>query len=89
MPVDLERAAGLATTRDHADAVLRAALARRSAEELHVEIETYTWNVLPESAGAPTDGAAVIDGLEREYRHVLDLLGAEGWSPGKNAPARV
>lgn len=89
VPVDLERAAGLATTRDHADAVLRAALARRSAEELHVEIETYTWNVLPESAGAPTDGAAVIDGLEREYRHVLDLLGAEGWSPGKNAPARV
>ena len=62
---------------------------RPSAEELHVEIETYTWNVLPESAGAPTDGAAVIDGLEREYRHVLDLLGAEGWSPGKNAPARV
>ena len=89
VPVDLERAAGLATTRDHADAVLRAALARPSAEELHVEIETYTWNVLPESAGAPTDGAAVIDGLEREYRHVLDLLGAEGWSPGKNAPARV
>ena len=89
VPVDLERAAGLATTRDHADAILRAALARPSAEELHVEIETYTWNVLPESAGAPTDGAAVIDGLEREYRHVLDLLGAEGWSPGKNAPARV
>lgn len=89
VPVDLERAAGLATTRDHADAVLRAALARPSAEELHVEIETYTWNVLPESAGAPTGGAAVIDGLEREYRHVLDLLGAEGWSPGKNAPARV
>lgn len=89
VPVDLERAAGLATTRDHADAVLRAALARPSAEELHVEIETYTWTVLPESAGAPRDGAAVIDGLEREYRHVLDLLGAEGWSPGKNAPARV
>lgn len=89
VPVDLERAAGLATTRDHADAVLRAALGRPSEDELHVEIETYTWSVLPEGAGAARDAGSVIDGLEREYRHVLDLLGQEGWSPEKNAPARV
>lgn len=76
VPVDLAEAAGLGTTRDHADAVLAAALAR-PADELHVEIETYTWDVLP-GAGALQRGA-LLDGLEGEYRHVLARLAAQGF----------
>jgi len=45
-------------------------------DELHVEIETYTWNLLPGSARGSGD---LIDGLEREYRHVLSLLASAGW----------
>lgn len=76
VPVDLDETAGLGTTRDHADEVLAAALAL-PAEELHVEIETYTWNVLP-GAGARDQGA-LLDGLTAEYRHVLARLAAAGF----------
>ena len=79
VPVDLERAGGsvggLATTRDLADELLAGLLARPKrwgTQELHVEIETYTWNVLPSAARGPGD---LVDGLEREYRHVLGRLG--------------
>lgn len=51
VPVDLTNAAGLATTRAAADATLAEALAnpaRWGTTELHVEIETYTWDVLPD-----------------------------------------
>lgn len=89
VPVDLERAAGLATTRDHAAAVLRAALARPCEDELHVEIETYTWSVLPDPAGGAPSAAAILDGLEREYAHVIGLLEGEGWRRAKNVEARV
>lgn len=88
LPVDLAdlRREGLAlegvrTTRAHADAALAAALARPArwgTDELHVEIETYTWSVLPsEARGA----GALVDGLEREYAHVLSRLAAAGWRP--------
>ena len=82
VPVDLElgpEAAGLRTTRPEADLALQAALAapdRWGSRELHVEIETYTWNVLDPSLRGP---GALIEGLEREYRHVLERLGAAGW----------
>ena len=45
--------------------------------ELHVEVETYTWSVLPAS-GRP--GGSLVDGLERELRHVEALLRGAGWS---------
>ncbi len=81
VPVDLDTlgASGLSTTRDYADRVLALQLAapeRWPSRELHVEIETYTWDVLPrEARGA----GALVDGLEREYRHVLAQLAASGW----------
>jgi hypothetical protein len=81
VPVDLGRVGddGLATTRDHAAAILRAALAqprRWGVEELHLEIETYTWDVLP----GPARGAGeMVDGLRREYEHVIGVLESCGW----------
>jgi hypothetical protein len=82
VPVDLADlgVGGLATTRPEADAVLAELLAdpgRWGTDELHVEIETYTWSVLPEAvAGGP---GALVDGLVREYEHVLARLAAAGW----------
>lgn len=80
VPVDLEAVgARLGTTRAEADALLAAALARPQrwgTRELHVEIETYTWNVLPEAARGP---GRLVDGLEREMRHVLARLDRAGW----------
>jgi len=84
VPVDrasFQAAAGLATTRAEADAALDAALAapeRWGSSELHVEVETYTWTLLPEARGGTPD---VVLGLERELRHVLARLGAAGWRP--------
>lgn len=81
VPVDLARVGekGLATTRDHAAALLDAALAqprRWGVDELHLEIETYTWDVLPSSARGAGE---LVDGLEREYEHVIGRLASRGW----------
>jgi len=82
VPVDLERFSGLGTTSAHADALVRGLLddpGTWSRRELHLEIETYTWSVLPE---APADPQGLVDSLGREYAHVMGLLMTEGWSPG-------
>ncbi|MCB9915377.1 MAG: metabolite traffic protein EboE [Planctomycetes bacterium] len=81
VPIDLARLGddGLATTRDHTDALVSALVAepaRWGADELQLELETYTWDVLP---GAARGAGELVDGLEREYRHALALLGAAGW----------
>ncbi|MFT7669690.1 MAG: hypothetical protein ACI8X5_002395 [Planctomycetota bacterium] len=83
VPVDLESLpdSGLETTREHAAAILRELLAGPAtwgSEELHVEIETYTWEILP---GAARGLGELIDGLEREYLHVLSQLKSAAWSP--------
>ncbi len=84
VPVDLEELAGLGleVTSRFADAVLERLLAspeRWLHGELHLELETYTWSVLPAAARGP---GALVDGLEREYRHVVELLACSGWRPG-------
>src|SRR5262245_60816109 len=82
VPVDLAEfgtAGGLGTTRAEAERTLLAALAapeRWGSRELHVEVETYTWNLLPE---ARAGNGAVLAGLERELTHVLRLLEMAGW----------
>ena len=66
----------LGTTREHADAILGLLLdapASWTTPELHLEIETYTWSILEEAG-------SVVDGLEREYGHLLGLLRGAGWS---------
>jgi len=81
VPVDREElGAGLRTTRGHAEKLLDLLLddpARWQSPELHVEIETYTWDVLPGAARGP---GSMVEGLEREYRHVIGRLEARGWS---------
>lgn len=84
VPVDLEQLgeSGLGTTRDHAVAILGELLAqpeRWGSPELHVEIETYTWDILP---GAARGAGDLIAGLEREYEHVLGQLESAGWRAG-------
>ncbi|HXY34464.1 MAG TPA: metabolite traffic protein EboE, partial [Planctomycetaceae bacterium] len=67
VPVDAERLGPLTTTR----AELRAALAavRRLSYAPHLEVETYTWDVMP--GGGPLD---LVDGLSRELRATQALL---------------
>jgi len=83
VPVDAEElGSGLRTTRGHAEALLDGLLQRPSrwkSPELHVEIETYTWDVLPGAARGP---GSLVEGLEREYRHVIGRLEARGWARG-------
>ena len=80
VPVDLSRAgASLDTTRESADALLAKLLidpSRWSTNDLHLEIETYTWDVMPAPVRGPGD---LVDGLEREYRHVIAALESAGW----------
>ncbi len=81
VPVDLARMSHLGTTRPHADRLLRLLLAQPetwSTHELHVEIETYTWDVLPRPARGTGE---IVDGLRREYQHVTHLLLQSGWQP--------
>ncbi|MEO0649717.1 MAG: metabolite traffic protein EboE [Planctomycetota bacterium] len=84
VPVDLERlpaSGGLTTTLADADTLARHLLADPTLwglDDLHLEIETYTWSVLTDATRGPGD---LLDGLEREYAHVLALLDSAGWRP--------
>lgn len=85
-PLDPAEAGGLATTRSFADVALARLLAdpaRAGTDELHLEIETYTWDVLPREARR--EGAR-LDGLEREVRHVCGRLEAAGWRRADASP---
>ncbi len=85
VPVDLAELdppdSKLATTREDATALLEAVLGRPErwgSPELHIEIETYTWSVLPPAARG---AGSILDGQERECRHVLARLARAGWRP--------
>lgn len=72
-------AGGLGTTQSHADEILGLLLADPSLwglADLHVELETYTWGVLPLPPASPADLAERLAG---EYQHALARLGAAGW----------
>ena len=43
---------------------------RARADTSHLEIETYTWDVLPADLKASS-----VDSIAREYEWVLDVLG--------------
>jgi hypothetical protein len=85
VPINLERLAdtGLRTTRAQAMGTLEALLddpACWGSPELHLEIETYTWDILPREAGGELN---LVDGLEAEYRPVMNLLLERGWEPDR------
>lgn len=82
VPVDLASSGGLDTTADYASEMLQALLAVPDAwgtTELHVEIETYTWSL----QGFDVFERSVVDGIEGEYRHVIELLQSAGWQPAQ------
>ena len=64
---------GVKTTRDDMTAALAHAL--ETAATNCLEIETYTWDVLPLEEGA------LLDSLEAEYRFVLARAAERGFRP--------
>jgi len=81
VPVHKEEVAGVRTTRADMAAALRHALATGATGCL--EIETYTWDVLPLREGA------LLDSLEAEYRYVLGEAKAAGFVPSDGGPRRL
>ena len=78
-PFEDQNAGALGTTRDFADQTLDELLEepeRSGTEELHVEIETYTWHLLRDKAERQDQ---LIDGLQGEYEHVITRLARGGW----------
>jgi Xylose isomerase-like TIM barrel len=64
VPIFVERYGKLESTQDH----LRRCIER--VDTAHLEIETYTWDVLPADLKASS-----VDSIAREYEWVLDVLG--------------
>jgi sugar phosphate isomerase/epimerase len=73
VPVHKEEVGGVRTTRADMAAALRRALDTGATRCL--EIETYTWDVLPLREGQ------LLDSLEAEYRYVLAEASAAGFVP--------
>jgi sugar phosphate isomerase/epimerase len=79
VPVHRGGFAGFATTHDTIARVLAAALAAPGALP-HLEVETYTWSVLPGTERAATDDD-LVDGIARELRWTIEELAALGARP--------
>jgi hypothetical protein len=67
MPLYVEEYEGLASTQEETRQVLRLLKERRFCR--HLELETYTWEVLP-----PSLQLNILDSLEQEYRWTLQAL---------------
>jgi sugar phosphate isomerase/epimerase len=65
VPIFIERYGALESTQDH----LRDVIERVRGRTSHLEIETYTWDVLP-----PELKASSVDSIAREYEWVLGVL---------------
>ena len=63
VPIFVERYGALRSSQDHLERCIR------RVRTSHLEIETYTWDVLP-----PELKASSIDSIAREYEWVLDVL---------------
>ena len=69
VPVFLERMRHFDSTQAFLREIL--ALHRRAPLSVHLEVETYTWDVLPDEARP----VAVAQGIVRELRFCMDELG--------------
>jgi hypothetical protein len=80
VPVFRDAGAGpLRTTRAALDVALERVASGRVTP--HLEIETYTFDVLPAAERRAGSGFDLVDALEREYRFVLGRLGEAGAKP--------
>jgi sugar phosphate isomerase/epimerase len=68
------------TTTEELSAVIDALLSGPSPVTRHLEVETYTWSVLPE-AQRPRGEAGLVDGLAAELRWTRDRLAEAGLQP--------
>ena len=73
IPLHCEPAPGFRSTADHVQGVLRE-LAAQPGLCRHLEMETYTWEVLP----PPLKQQSVVDQLTREYQWTLARLAEHG-----------
>jgi hypothetical protein len=64
VPIFVERYGALLSTQEHLERCIR------RVRTSHLEIETYTWDVLPADLKASS-----VDSIAREYEWVLDVLG--------------
>ena len=74
----------LAATTDVLATALHALYGGATCASPHVEVETYTWAVLPEHA-RPADDAGLVAGIAAELRYAYDLLVHSGLSKGDAA----
>ena len=88
LPIDSARlldADAIGTTREDMLTAYHYAVARRLCR--HFEVETYTWNVLPESH-RPADDAALAASLARELRFIEERTppghAVNGWTKGRH-----
>ncbi|MGW8527462.1 metabolite traffic protein EboE [Nocardiopsis sp. NPDC055824] len=73
VPLHAPAAAPLRGTTDHLTDTLRRLLGPGGARTDHVEVETYTWSVLPE-ASRPTDGKGLTEGIAAEVAWARDRM---------------
>jgi sugar phosphate isomerase/epimerase len=79
VPVHRDDVGSFGTTQAAIEPVLRAALAGAGPLP-HLEVETYTWSVLP-AGERPEGDEGLVDGIARELRWTLDLLARLGAHP--------
>ncbi len=75
VPVFVEELPSLQTTQGQLAATLDAL--KQNGQTRHLEIETYTWDVIPEERRRRECGENLVTSLEREYRWVLERLGVQ------------
>jgi sugar phosphate isomerase/epimerase len=73
VPLHAAPAAPLGSTQDVLDGTLRALLGGPAARTHHVEVETYTWQALPEDR-RPRTGADLAEGIAQELAWARDRL---------------
>lgn len=72
VPIFLQHFGGLSTTRPYLEACVGAILKRDLCRDF--EIETYTWDVIPEVEREQLCGRTLVESLEKEYRYAVELL---------------
>ncbi|MFD6165831.1 metabolite traffic protein EboE [Oerskovia sp. NPDC060287] len=92
VPLHHEPAAPLSATTDVLRAAVEAVRAAPHGDEAHLDVETYTWAVLPPDSPAfasDEPGEPLVAGIAAELRWATDHLLTPGAAPGPVAPVNV